>query len=253
MKYAQEHGYKTIVTAGGGYSNHLVATAFTAKRFGIASVGIVRGQYDKLTPTLEACKAEGMELIFVTKDAYNNRDMPGWEKEFVRHFDEILFVPEGGANEMGRAGAALLNRFIGDQYTHVVVAVGTGTTMVGVRNSIAPHQQVMGFAPMKGGSYIRHYVENHLHPDRKLNWMLIDEFHFGGFGKWNRELLDFMNDFYTENKVPLDIVYTSKMMFGLHQMLMDHQFSATTDRILCIHSGGLQGNVSVQRELIFQA
>jgi 1-aminocyclopropane-1-carboxylate deaminase len=83
--------------------------------------------------------------------------------------------------------------------------------------------------------------------------MLIDEFHFGGFGKWNRELLDFMNDFYTENKVPLDIVYTSKMMFGLHQMLMDHQFSATTDRILCIHSGGLQGNVSVQRELIFQA
>jgi 1-aminocyclopropane-1-carboxylate deaminase len=104
MKHAIEHGYKTIVTAGGGFSNHLIATAFAARRFGLTSVGVVRGKYDKLTPTLEACKAEGMELIFVTKAEYSGKDEPGWANELVAHFDDIFFIPEGGANEWGRAG-----------------------------------------------------------------------------------------------------------------------------------------------------
>ena len=251
MKYANEHGFKTIVTAGGGYSNHLIATAFAANKFGIASVGIVRGKYDRLTPTLEACKAEGMELIFVSKEEYADKDTPDWANNFVRHFDEILFIPEGGANEWGRAGAALLNRFIADSYTHVVLAVGSGTTMIGIRNSIAATQQVMGFVPMKGGAYLDKYIESHLHPGQNGNWQLTDEYHFGGFGKWNLELIRFMNEFYKENHIPLEIIYTSKMMYGLHQMLMDNQFSASTDRILCIHSGGLQGNVTVKGQLIY--
>ncbi len=250
MKYAQEHGFKTIVTSGGGFSNHLIATAYTARKFGITSVGIVRGKYDRLTPTLEACKAEGMELIFVSKEEYKDRHELNWEKEFVQHFDEILFVPEGGANEMGRAGAALLNRYINDSYTHIAVAVGSSTTMIGVRNSTLVHQIVLGFAPMKDGAYLNGYISNHVHQDKNVNWRLTDKYHFGGFGKWNKKLLDFMNNFYTENKMPLDIIYTSKMMYGVHDMLMNNEFSVG-DKILCIHSGGLQGNVSVQRELIY--
>ena len=250
MKHAVENGYKTVVTAGGGYSNHLIATAFTARRFGLASVGIVRGKYDQLTPTLEACKAEGMELIFVSKEEYSGKDEPGWAKNFVTHFDEILFIPEGGANEWGRAGAALLNRFINDSYTHIAVAVGTGTTLIGLRNSIGMQQQIIGFVPMKGGDYLYKYVGAHLYEGKNKNWQLIDKYHFGGFGKWDKELPGFMNDFYKENKIPLDIVYTSKMMYGIHDMLMDNYFSVS-DRVLCIHSGGLQGNVSVKGELVY--
>lgn len=250
MKHAVEAGFKTIVTAGGGYSNHLIATAFTAKKFGLPCVGIVRGKYDVLTPTLEACKAEGMELIFVTQEDYKNQHEPEWAKNIVAHFDETFIIPEGGANEWGRAGAGLLDRFVKNDYTHIAVSVGSGTTLIGLRNKIGGQQHVLGFAPMKKGAYLKTYISDHLEAGKDRNWSLTDEWHFGGFGKWNAELLGFMNDFYKENKIPLDIVYTSKMMYGIKHML-DHNVFSSCDRVLCIHSGGLQGNVSVKADLVY--
>jgi len=241
MKYAVESGFKAIVTSGGGWSNHLAATAFAAKHFGIRAIGIVRG---------EACKADGMELIFVSQEDYKNRHEPQWASTLVEHFDEVFIIPEGGANEWGRKGAGLIGRFINDSYTHIVLAVGTGTMLIGLRNQLDIQQQVLGFVPMKQGAYLKENISEHLLNGKNANWELFDEWHFGGFGKWNKELLAFMNDFYTENKMPLDIVYTSKMMYGLREMLYGSHFSSH-ERILCIHSGGLQGNVSVKDELVW--
>lgn len=248
MKYALEAGYKTIITSGGGWSNHLVATAFAAKIFGLKAIGVVRGRYDVLTPTLEACIADGMELIFVSQEDYKNRHEPGWARNLVAHFDEVFMIPEGGANEWGRKGAGLISRFINNSYTYVVVAVGSGTTLIGLRNQLDVEQRLLGFAPMKQGAYLNEYIAEHLLPEKNRNWQLFDNWHFGGFGKWNNELLAFMNDFYKINKIPLDIVYTSKMMYGIREMLMNNDFSSH-ERILCIHSGGLQGNLSVKSHL----
>jgi 1-aminocyclopropane-1-carboxylate deaminase len=250
LKHAVEGGFKTVVTSGGGFSNHLIATAYAAKLFGLKSVGIVRGKYDPLTPTLRQCEEYGMEIIFVSQEDYKNQHEPEWAKNIVAHFDETLIIPEGGANEWGRAGAGLLSRFIKDSYTHIMVSVGTGTTLTGLRNKINEAQEILGFVPMKQGAYLKGYISDHIQPGKNKNWQLIDGYHFGGFGKWNDELLAFMNDFYRENKIPLDIVYTSKMMYGISQMLADNQFSVG-DRILCIHTGGLQGNVSVKDKLIY--
>jgi 1-aminocyclopropane-1-carboxylate deaminase len=250
MDYAKNNFYKTIVTSGGGYSNHLIATAYAAKRFGLASVGIVRGKYDKLTPTLKDCKEQGMELIFVTQEDYNNKHQPAWAENLVAHFDEALIIPEGGANERGRTGAGLLQRFIDDSYTHVAVSVGTGTTLIGLRNKMDNDQHILGFVPMKQGANLEKYISEHLTPEKNKNFQLLDKWHFGGFGKWNATLLTFMNDFYEENKIPLDIVYTSKMMYGIKEMLDNQEFNSS-DKILCIHTGGLQGNVSVKDELCF--
>jgi 1-aminocyclopropane-1-carboxylate deaminase/D-cysteine desulfhydrase-like pyridoxal-dependent ACC family enzyme len=250
LKHAIEGGFKTVVTSGGGFSNHLIATAFTARAFGLKSVGIVRGKYDTLTPTLEQCKNEGMELIFVTQEDYKNQHEPDWARNLVAHFDETLIIPEGGANEWGRAGAGLLNRFIKDDYTHIVVAVGSGTTLTGIRNKTNEHQHILGFVPMKQGGYLKGYISDHLQPEKNKNWQLFEEYHFGGFGKWNDELLGFMNDFYRENNIPLDLVYTSKMMYGIQRLLADNYF-CSADKILCIHSGGLQGNVSVRGKLCY--
>lgn len=250
MKHAIEAGYKAIVTPGGGWSNHLAATAFAAKAFGIKAIGIVRGRYDVLTPTLEECKADGMELVFVSQEDYKNNREPGWARSLVEHFDEVFMIPEGGANEWGRKGAGLISRFISDKYTHIVVAVGSGTTMAGLREKLNINQHILGFAPMKQGAYLKEHISNHLSPEMNTKWELFDDWHFGGFGKWNKELLAFMNDFYATNNIPLDIVYTSKMMYGLREMLMANHFSSH-ERILCIHSGGLQGNASVKNELCY--
>ena len=250
IKHALESGYKNIVTFGGGFSNHLVATAYAAKLFGIKATGIVRGKYDVLTPSLLQCKAEGMELIFVSQEDYKNKHEPEWAEKLVANFDEIFFIPEGGANEWGRAGAGLINRFIKNTYTHIAVSVGSGTTLIGIRNKIDERQQILGFAPMKKGIYLKEYISEHIQEGKNRNWQLFDEWHLGGFGKWNDKLLDFMNEFYTQNIIPLDIIYTSKMMYGLQQLLFT-EFFAQEDKILCIHSGGLQGNVSVKDKLIY--
>ncbi|GAA4466789.1 pyridoxal-phosphate dependent enzyme [Nemorincola caseinilytica] len=250
LGWARDHERKTIVTFGGAFSNHLVATAFAAKEFGLKSVGIVRGRQEQLTPTLQECREYGMELIFVTREDYTNRHQPEWAEQMVQHFDEIYIVPEGGANELGRAGAGLLTRFVDKSYSHVALAVGTGTTMAGLRSKLDATQHILGFVPMKQTEEQRHYVAAHTPANMAQTWDLIADTAFGGFGKWNEELLRFMNEFYAENQVPLDVVYTGKMMYRLRGLMDDNHFSSC-DRILCIHSGGLQGNVSVQEQLVY--
>lgn len=248
IQHATDAGYKTIATSGGGFSNHLIAAAYAAKIFGLRSIGIVRGKYDKLTPTLETCKSYGMELIFVTQEDYKDRHEPNWAKNIIDHFDEIMIIPEGGANEWGRAGAGLINRFVKDSYNHIAVSVGTGTTLIGLRNKLNVKQQLLGFVPMKQGTYLKEQMSAHIKIEQNRNWHLFDDWHFGGFGKWSKDLLDFMNEFYQVNNIPLDIVYTSKMMFGVNQLIQSGHFGPT-DKVLCIHTGGLQGNSSVSEHL----
>jgi len=248
IRYALDNNYKTIVTFGGGFSNHLIATAAMATESGLKSVGIVRGTYKELTPTLQACKDAGMELVFISKEEYKDKQETRWLKKLTSQFDNLYIIPEGGANEWGRKGAGLINRFIKDSYTHIAVSVGTGTTFIGLRNKTAQAQQLIGFVPMKEGAYLTNYIGEHLQTDRNHNWELHDEWHFGGFGKWNKELIAFMNEFYAQNKIPLDIIYTGKMMYGVQQMLQKNVFPADA-HILCIHTGGLQGNASIQSAL----
>jgi len=251
LAYAEDNGFKTLLTFGGGFSNHLVATAFAARMHGVKSVGIVRGKYNVLTPTLQDCVNYGMQLIFVTKEDYNNKHEPTWLKGLVDQFDELYIIPEGGANERGRAGAGLIDRYISDKYTHIVTAVGSGTTLAGLRNRLKAEQRILGFAPFKDGQYLVSHINEHVVEDKRQAWQLFDNWHVGGFGKWNAGLIDFMNDFYNQNKVPLDIIYTGKMMLGMQQLLADNFFSSS-NKVLCIHSGGLQGNISVKDKLIYQ-
>ncbi len=250
LAWAQDHGRQTVVTFGGAWSNHLVATAFAARQFGIKSVGIVRGVQESLTQTLKDCREYGMELIFVSREDYALRHQPEWAEDMVRHFDEIYIIPEGGANERGRMGAGLIKRFITDSYTHVIQAVGTGTTMAGLRNALPVAQYMMGVVPMKHAGEQSHYISAHTDADMAGSWEMLAEPLGGGFGKWNDTLTGFMNEFYTDNQIPLDVVYTSKMMYKVKALLDDNHFSSC-DRILCIHSGGLQGNVSVKDKLVY--
>jgi len=249
MLHAQEQGIGTIVTFGGGFSNHLAAAAYAAKVAGLRAIGIIRGKYDKLTPTLEECARDGMELIFTTQADYARKDEPGWLQEIAAHFDEVFIIPEGGANEWGRKGAELICRFISNEYSHIIVSVGSGTTMAGIRNKADVGQKIIGMVPMKDGVYLHDHIRRHLHPGRDTNWALMDNWHFGGFARVNEELIAFMNDFYKENNIPLDMVYTAKMMYGVRDLLKKQYFNFE-DRILCIHSGGLQGNSTIQQRLL---
>lgn len=250
IQRAGERRFKTIVTFGGGHSNHLIATAHAARMHRLGSVGIVRGNYPVLTPTLQQCVAEGMQLLFVSQEDYKRKEQPEWVQELTAHFDEILIVPEGGANEWGRRGAGLIDRFVGKEYTHVLLSVGSGTTLAGLRNQLSTEQHILGFAPMKQGAYLEDHIRPWLKDGKDTNWKIFDRWHFGGFGKCTDELIVFMNDFYRQHSVPLDVVYTGKMMAGVRALLDEGYFPADA-RLLCIHTGGLQGNSMVADRLVY--
>jgi 1-aminocyclopropane-1-carboxylate deaminase len=250
LSYARDKGHEAILTFGGGYSNHLAATAAAANVYSIRSIGVIRGIHAELTPTLQFCVDNGMQLHFVAHDEYKRKDNNDWLVDLAKNFPNTFIIPEGGANEQGRLGAEEIATFIPAQYTHICVSVGTGTTMAGICNGLKEPQTVYGYAPMKGGNYMEQNIVSYLKDGCTTQWQLFDDWHFGGFGKMDDTLITFMNDFYNINHIPLDRVYTAKMMYGLQQQLYAGVFPADAV-ILCIHTGGLQGNNSIAGKLIY--
>lgn len=249
IKDAIATGSRSLLTFGGAYSNHLSATAFAAQAFGLGAVGVVRGLHGKenLTETLKQCEAMGMQLQFVSRNDYAQKESSSFLTSLRIQYPDTYIIPEGGDNEAGIKGAGEIADYIPETATYVALPVGTGTTFAGIRNSLNSRVNMLGFTAVKGGEYLAGEIREKLHTDDE-HWQLITSHHFGGFARYNPELIAFMNEFYKLHKVPLDMVYTAKMMYGIYDMVQRDFFPKGTN-IVCIHTGGLQGNSAVSQYL----
>lgn len=236
-----------ILTFGGAWSNHLVATAFAARQLGLQAIGIIRGERPaKLSTTLEDAAAYGMTLVFISREKYARKDEPIQLEELTRRYPGVYIIPEGGGGEAGILGSEDILRGINAaNYTHILCAIGTGTTFLGLVRASTPEQQVIGVPVLKGFDTLETIdKDNILSSDLRGRCRLLPDFHFGGYARHPQELLDFMNRFYGETGIPSDIVYTGKLFYALEQGLSQSLFPAHS-RLLVIHSGGLQGNQSL--------
>ncbi len=251
LKEAKESFHKKIITFGGAYSNHLAATAFACEQMNIRSIGVVRGEKPKsLSHTLQFCLKHGMQLEFVSRSLYKNIDA-----EFLQHlknkYGEHILIPEGGFSVKGKQGASMINNYFADKnFTHVCLPVGTATTFGGIVDANKTGTEIIGFGVLKNMHDIAERFQE-LKVDNRNKYSFIGDYHFGGYAKRTTELIPFMNDFYSKHFIPLDFVYTAKMMFGLYE-LVSKNFFPPNAKILSIHTGGLQGNKSLKNgELIF--
>jgi 1-aminocyclopropane-1-carboxylate deaminase len=243
LKEAKEQGKTTIVTFGGAFSNHIVATAAACDLFGFKSVGIIRGERPIiLSGTLQDAINYGMHLIFLSREEYKSKSIP--EELFNEHpSDQLYFINEGGYGSLGMLGAAsILNEIYTYEYTHFLAAVGTGTTLAGLLQASQNDQQVIGISVMKNNLSLDGAVER-LAPNRQ-NFRILHDYHFGGYAKRTPELLDFMNQWYHLTGIPSDFVYTGKLFFAFNKLISGNFFPPDSN-ILLIHSGGLQGNRSL--------
>jgi 1-aminocyclopropane-1-carboxylate deaminase/D-cysteine desulfhydrase-like pyridoxal-dependent ACC family enzyme len=137
-------------------------------------------------------------------------------------------------------------------YDVICCACGTGATTAGIILSTSGDKRYIGFPAMKGGEFLLEEIRRHLEgilSDKDLalemtaNLSLDTRWHFGGYGKWDDELLAFMREFERSEGIPLDQIYTGKMLFGLARQISNGEL-ADEDRVLVIHSGGLQGRIS---------
>jgi len=242
LEQAKAAGKARIVTFGGAWSNHIAATAAACRLAGLQSTGIIRGEAaPALSLTLQQAQRYGMQLHFISREAYKQKDNTDWEAQYPDGF----IIPEGGHNAAGAAGCEeILTLAPTKHFTHILCPVGTGTTLAGLINSAQPQQQVLGIAVLKGATYLHQEVEDLLESPATANWELLQGFHGGGYAKVSPALIDFINDFYTQTGVPLDMIYTGKMVWGLQQLVQQGYFSPGS-RLLLIHTGGLQGNLSL--------
>ena len=246
---AKELGATTIVTLGGPFSNHLHATAATCKQEGFKCVGLVHGtRPPKLSPTLKDCEDWGMELVFIERSLYAERETEGFKHWVSGKFERSFLIPEGGNNFHGMNGCMEILNDHDKTFKTIAVSVGTGTTLAGVLSSSLETSKILAFPALKD-------MELSKRTERLLYWSFMDEglakglmervqwvwdYTFGGFAKTTPELEAFMHE-KNQRGLPLDRVYTSKMIFGLEDMAKKGLI-AEDERVLAIHTGGLQGN-----------
>ncbi len=237
----------TVLTFGGAYSNHLAATAFACNAMQLKSIGIVRGEKPLLlSHTLQQCMQDGMQLKFISRENYANKNNAAFISNLKNEFGECVIIPEGGRHPLGAKGAALIMNLTTDKnYTHICTASGTSTTTAGLLLAARPQQKVISFEVLKGITDNKNSIKELTGSNEDFKNLIISgEYHFGGYAKKTAELIDFMNDCWMRYNLPLDFVYTAKMLFGVIDNIKKDIFKKGSE-ILCMHTGGLQGNKSL--------
>ncbi len=240
LKKAQAEKKQTLLTFGGAFSNHIAAVAAAGKEYGFETIGVIRGEelidQVNINPTLKFAKNCGMRFKFVTREDFRNKTSECFIDNLKNEFGNIYLIPEGGTNDYAIKGCEEILTQEDFDYDYICCSVGTGGTISGLINASKPHQKILGFPALKG-DFLQEEISKFA---KNLNWELITDYHFGGYAKINAELISFMNQFKRDYQIPLDPIYTGKLMFGVMDLLKKGYFPDHS-KILVIHTGGLQG------------
>lgn len=248
LEEAKNQNKKVLLTFGGAFSNHIVAVAGAGETFGFETIGIIRGEelQDKISenPSLLQAQQLGMNFVFISREQYRLKETPDFVEQLRKDFSDFYLLPEGGTNELAIKGCEEILVPLDSKFTHICSSVGTGGTITGIINSSTNNQNIIGFSSLKGD-----FLQNDIAKfANKQNWSLNCDFHFGGYGKVTDELINFINTFYLEHQIPLDPIYTGKMMFGIMNLIENNYFPPNS-KILAIHTGGLQGIAGMNKAL----
>lgn len=246
LQEALNQNKKGILTFGGAWSNHLVATALACRQANLASIGIIRGEAPA-TPsaTLQEVQEYGMQLDFISREAYS--DEAAITPALQQQYPDYFIVPQGGQSHLGVLGAAEILKLAPiESYSHICCATGTGTMLAGLVHAALPHQQVIGICSLKmpdgGNNTLNAFIKPYASTLEK--YTIFYDYHFGGYARKTGELISFMNSIYQKHELPTDFVYTGKLLFGILHLVKNDHFQPGS-RILMVHSGGLQGNRSL--------
>jgi len=238
-------GKSGIITLGGAYSNHLVASAEACWQRDIPLVAIVRGE-EASNPSLDFCRSKGMKPHFISRDEYRHIRSNGLPANLIEIYGDLHFIPEGGSNVEGIRGCQEILSEVEEHFDLVFCPIGSGTTLSGLISG-PKRAEIVGVSSLKGG-FMEKEIEQML---SKYNlaqvnpWSVLNDFHFGGFAKVTQDLVDFTRNFKQAAGIQLDYIYTAKMVFGMFEMLRKGGIPQGS-KLLLIHTGGLQGNASFE-------
>ena len=239
----------TLLTLGGAYSNHLLSVAYAGKEYGFNTIGIVRGEETfPLNYTLSECKNYGMELHYIDRAIYKLRDTQDFKDYLREKYGFFYLIPEGGTNYYAVNGCMEIvpNH---EEYDFICCPMGTGGTIAGITISNNNTSRIIGFPALKGGEFLKKDTFYHINSvinDEETSKELMKsltincDFHFGGYAKINKDLINFVRNFYVKHQIKWDLIYNGKMAYGVYELIKQNYFPKGS-RILVIHTGGIQG------------
>ncbi len=239
---AKKQGKKTLLTFGGAYSNHILATAAIGKLEGFRTIGIIRGEeHSPLNTTLQFAKSNQMQLEYMDRTTYRAKNSNQVISQLQKQLGDFYLIPEGGTNQLALKGCAEIVQEIELDYNYICVACGTGGTLAGMIAGLDGKKQAIGFPVLKGASFLETEIGELLTDFgcQATNWELQPDYHFGGYAKNKPELKAFIHDFQLKHDFEIEFVYTAKLFFGLYDLIRKGYFERGST-VLAIHTGGLR-------------
>jgi 1-aminocyclopropane-1-carboxylate deaminase len=239
---AKKQGKPTLLTFGGAYSNHILATAAIGKLEGFRTIGIIRGEeHSPLNTTLQFAKSCEMQLEYMDRTTYREKNSNLIIAQLQKQFGDFYLIPEGGTNQFALKGCAEIVKEIESDYDYICCACGTGGTLAGIIAGLNGEKKAIGFPVLKGASFLETEIKDLLTDFgcQANNWELQLDYHFGGYAKNKPELKAFIHDFQQKHQFEIEFVYTAKLFFGLYDLIQKGYFERGST-ILAIHTGGLR-------------
>ena len=240
LKDALANRVNTIVTFGGAFSNHIYSTAAACHELGLKSVGIIRGEYDKNNPTTKFARQCGMELRFIDRLSYKEKENSDAVKSILLEYSNYVLIPEGGSNDLAEQGLYELSIEINkSDHNIIMVSAGTGSTAIGILQNLDLDKELWVFSSLKS-EYLKREILSKTDPSKHAQLKFISSYHYGGYGKTPNELISFINNFVAQTEIPLDPIYNGKLIAGFSDMVEQGKVN-NRHSYLWIHTGGLQG------------
>jgi len=244
IQEARKQGKDTLLTFGGAYSNHIYAVASAGKIFNFKTIGIIRGEeHTPLNPTLSFAKENGMKIYYRDRTSYRKKNTLEVINQLQEKFGDFYLLPEGGTNDFAVKGCSEIISKINIDFDYVCCPCGTGGTLAGLISGLSGNRFALGFAVLKGASFLKEDVQSLLQNsigNSLQNWDINLDYHFGGYAKMDPVLLEFVNRFTSLTKIPLEPIYNGKMLFGIYDLAAKGFFKEES-QIIAVHTGGLQG------------
>jgi 1-aminocyclopropane-1-carboxylate deaminase len=249
LQKAIRSGQETVLTFGGAYSNHIYATAAAAKEVGLKSIGIIRGEETlPLNPTLTFAREQGMSLHYVTRENYRAKTNPVFIKQLHEKFGNFYLIPEGGTNELALQGCAeFATQKLGRDFDYLCLPAGTGGTIAGIIAGLEGEKEIIGVSVLKNGDFLRDDITQLVRSfsgKNYGNWSLLTSYDHGGYAKVTGSLLDFIAMMKVLHNLPLDPLYTGKLLWAVMKEA-EHGTFKRGSTVLALHTGGLQGATAI--------
>jgi 1-aminocyclopropane-1-carboxylate deaminase len=231
LQRASDEDRQCLLTFGGAYSNHILATAASGYYYGFSTIGVIRGEeHLPLNAVLSGAVRFGMRLTYMDRSLYRHKACPEVETALRERFGDFYLIPEGGSNPLAVQGCAEIPSEIREPFDVICCACGTGGTLAGITVGLQSERRAIGFSAVKGGGFLRKDVKclQEAYSQPTTNWSIETDFHFGGFARRNAELDRFIGDFRERHGVELDWVYVAKMLYGVFGLVSAGKFARGT-------------------------